>query len=246
MTRVTLLFMACLLAGCTGLQTLNRASKPNSLYALTPKSTFSTSLPRISQQIVVEEPTASAAVNTDQIAVQPTPLQVQYLPGARWVDRAPLIVQTLLIESFENSNRVGAVGRSSVGLRADYVIVTDLREFQAYVPDVPDEKDANAALQVIVRLNVKIVETLDDKIIASQGFREIALSESDAALDLVTAYDEALGDAMRDAVEWSIRRISTHAATKPTREEFSMDAPPSVAPLPPALIVPVALEAPTL
>ncbi|MFK7764387.1 MAG: ABC-type transport auxiliary lipoprotein family protein [Roseobacter sp.] len=242
MIRVVLLCMAGLLAGCTGLQTLNRASTPNSLYALTPKSTFSASLPRISQQIVVEEPTASAAVNTDQIAVQPTPLQVQYLPGARWVDRAPLIVQTLLIESYENSNRVGAVGRSSVGLRADYVIVTDLREFHAYVPEGPD---ANAALQVIVRLNVKIVEALDDKIIASQGFREISPSESDAPFDLVTAYDEALGDAMRDAVEWSIRRISTHAATKPPREEFSMDAAPPAAPTS-GQIIPVAAQTPTL
>ena len=64
------------LTGCTGLGTLRQASKPNDLYLLTPKSTFSSSLPRIQKQIVVEEPTATAAVNTDQIAVQPTLLQV--------------------------------------------------------------------------------------------------------------------------------------------------------------------------
>lgn len=70
------------LTGCTGLGTLKQASKPNDLYLLTPKSTFSSSLPRVGKQIVVQEPTATAAVNTDQIAVQPTPLQVQYLPRA--------------------------------------------------------------------------------------------------------------------------------------------------------------------
>ncbi len=221
MKRFVVMMMAVALAGCTGLQTLNKVSKPNSLYSLTPKSTFSPSLPRIKQQIVVEEPTASAAVNTDQIAVQPNPLQIQYLPNSRWVDRAPLIVQTLLIESFENSNRVGAVGRSSVGLRADYVIVTDLREFQAYVPE---GDGTDTALRVIVRLNVKIVEALDDKIIASQSFREIAMSNSDAPLDLVSAYDEALGDAMRDAVEWSVIRISRDAAQKSTEDQLSSDS----------------------
>ena len=55
------------LTGCTGLGTLRQASKPNDLYLLTPKSTFSSSLPRIQKQIVVEEPTATAAVNTDQL-----------------------------------------------------------------------------------------------------------------------------------------------------------------------------------
>ena len=67
--RLSLALMIGALGGCTGLGTLKQASKPNDLYLLTPKSTFSSSLPRISKQIVVEEPTATAAVNTDQIAV---------------------------------------------------------------------------------------------------------------------------------------------------------------------------------
>lgn len=195
-----------LLTGCTGLGTLNRAAQPNDLYALTPKSTFSSSLPRVSKQIVVNEPTATAAVNTDQIVVQPTPLRVQYLPGARWVDRAPLIVQALLIESFENTGRVSAVGRSSVALRADYVIVTDVREFQAYIAtsDAPEQ-----ALKVLVGLNIKVVSDDNDTIIASRSFEEESQSKSDDADDLAIAFDEALGDVLRDAVEWSIRRIYT-------------------------------------
>ncbi|WP_425046095.1 ABC-type transport auxiliary lipoprotein family protein [Primorskyibacter sp. S87] len=215
MNRVVLpifLVLSLAVSGCTGLGTLNRASKPNDLYALTPKSTFSSNLPRIKQQIVVEEPTATAAVNTDQIAVQPTPLQVQYLPQARWVDRAPLIVQALLIESFENTGKVAAVGRSAVGLRADYHVVTDLREFQAHVLTGADDKPV---LRVNVRINVKIVEAYDDKIIASNSFEALEVSASDDAGDLAIAFDEALGDTMRKAVEWSIRRIHTHAVNNP-------------------------------
>ena len=135
------LVFALVLSGCGGLGTLSRVSTPNDLYALTPKSTFAGDLPRIRSQIVVEEPTATAAVNTDQIAVFPTPLQVQYLPRARWVDRAPLIVQALLIESFENTGKVPAVGRSTVGLRADYVVITDIREFQALVKAPPPKSE---------------------------------------------------------------------------------------------------------
>lgn len=200
------------LSGCTGLGTLKQASKPNDLYLLTPKSTFSSSLPRIQRQIVVEEPTATAAVNTDQIAVQPSPLQVQYLARARWVDRAPLIVQSLLVESFENSGKVAAVGRSTVGLRADYVIVPDLREFQGMVVTQADD---TKTVRVEVRMNIKIIDEFEDKIIASDSFQEYVIAQSDQTPDLVNAFDIALGKTMRDAVEWSIRRIQTHASNNP-------------------------------
>lgn len=201
-----------LLGACTGLDTLRQASKPNDLYLLTPKSTFSSSLPRIQKQVVVQEPTATAAVNTDQIAIQPTALQVQYLPQARWVDRAPLIVQALLVESFENSGKVAAVGRSTVGLRADYVIQPDLREFQGLVVS---ETEDTKTVRVEVRMNIKIIDEFEDKIIASDSFREYVVSASDQTPDLVEAFDIALGKTMRDAVEWSVRRINTHATNNP-------------------------------
>ena len=213
MIRLFLMVLAIVsLAGCAGLGTLRQASKPNDLYLLTPKSTFSSSLPRIQKQIVVQEPTATAAVNTDQIAIQPTPLQVQYLPRARWVDRAPLIVQALLVESYENSGKVAAVGRSTVGLRADYVVVPDLREFQGLVVS---DADGNPTIRVEVRMNIKIIDEFDDKIIASDSFREYVVSPSDQTPDLVRAFDVALGKTMRDAVEWSVRKINTHAANNP-------------------------------
>ncbi|WP_170330287.1 ABC-type transport auxiliary lipoprotein family protein [Ruegeria arenilitoris] len=200
------------LGGCTGLGTLRQASKPNDLYLLTPKSTFSTSLPRVQRQVVVQEPTATAAVNTDQIAIQPTPFQVQYLPRARWVDRAPLIVQSLLVESYENSGKVAAVGRSTVGLRADYVIVPDLREFQGLVVS---DVNGTKTIRVEVRINIKIIDEYEDKIIASDSFREYVIAASDKTPDLVRAFDEALGKTMRDAVEWSVRRINSHAVNNP-------------------------------
>lgn len=200
------------LTGCAGLGTLRQASKPNDLYLLTPKSTFSTSLPRIQKQVVVQEPTATAAVNTDQIAIQPTLLQVQYLPRARWVDRAPLIVQALMVESYENTGKVAAVGRSTVGLRADYVIAPDLREFQGIVVS---ETENSKTVRVEVRINIKIIDEFDDKIIASSSFQENVVAASDQTADLVDAFDVALGRTMRDAVEWSIRRIHTHVLNNP-------------------------------
>ena len=216
------LILVSLLASCAGLNRLNSVSTPNELFVLTPKSTFSPSLPNLTRQIVVEEPTATAAVDTDQIAVQPTMLQVQYLPLARWVDRAPVLVQALLIQSYENSNRVPAVGGSAIGLDADYVIATDMREFQAQLP--PDA-DPGAPLMVHVRLNIKVIDALEDRIIGSRSFSEFQTASSDNVSDVVLAFDEALGDAMRDAIEWSVPLMQAHA-TEREREKLEIRRPP--------------------
>ncbi|MFA3918424.1 ABC-type transport auxiliary lipoprotein family protein [Ruegeria hyattellae] len=205
--------LATALGGCASLSGLSQATKPSNLYALTPKSTFSKNLPRLSQQIVVEEPTATAAVNTDRIAVQPNVFEVQYLPRSRWVDRAPLIIQALMIESYENTGKVAAVGRSAVGLRSDYNVITDLREFQAFqVSDEPGDD----SLRVVVRLNIKLVDAVEDTILASRSFEEVAISADDDPLTLVTAFDQALGNAMKDSVEWSIRTIHSYARNNPS------------------------------
>src|SRR3546814_20406305 len=54
-----------------------------------------------------------------------------YYAGAQWIDDAPYMVQRLLIESFENSQRIVGVGRPSVSLRSDFVLRVELRAFQA-------------------------------------------------------------------------------------------------------------------
>ncbi len=194
------------LASCTGLQTLRQASTPVDLYQLSPKSTFTPGLPNLDWQIVVDEPTAASAVNTDQIAVKPNIYQVQYFPGARWVDRAPVLVQTLLVESFENTKHAASVGRLAIGLTPDFTLVTDLREFQAEVP-----ANGEAPLIVNVRLNVKIVDEPEGHIIASRSFDRVEKVGSTQMNDVVKAFDEALGGTMKDAVEWTLHEIHAFA-----------------------------------
>ena len=43
------------------------------------------------------------------------------------------MVQTLLVESFENTGKIVAVARKATDIRADYVLKTDLREFPGRV-----------------------------------------------------------------------------------------------------------------
>lgn len=189
--------------GCASLTTLMKVTEPGDFYDLTPKSTYGPELPEIAAQLVIDEPTAASYVNTDRIAIKPNPLQVQYFPKARWIDRAPLMVQTMLVESFENTGKVAAVGRQAIGLSADFTLVTDLREFQATVGE-----GENAPIVVIVHLNMKIVQEPLGLIVASKSFLHREPAASSEMLSVVTAFDTALGKTMGRAVEWTVRRIA--------------------------------------
>ncbi len=201
--------IAALASGCAGLQTLSAATVRTDLYDLTPKSTFAADLPRVRSQIVVDEPTAGSYINTDKVAVKVGDYKVEYFPVARWVDRAPKMVQKLLVESLENTGVVDAVGQEAIGLSADYTLIIDLREFQAHTV-----RDPGQPMEINVRLNIKIVQEPDGLIIASESFGRTETAKTEAMLDVVAAFDETLGKSMRDAVEWSVRKIAAHPAPR--------------------------------
>src|SRR5690606_34016020 len=122
--------IGALAAGCTSVIP-GATAEPPKIYDLTPKSTFDPKIPKVRWQLVVDTPVAQASLNTTRIALSRTPITVDYYARAVWTDTAPKLVQTRLIESFENSGKIISVGRDAVCLRSDYILKTELRHFEA-------------------------------------------------------------------------------------------------------------------
>ena len=78
-------------------------------------------------QILVKAPTSLKALNSQNIVVKPTASVITYLKGAQWSDDLPKMVQTKLVETFENTGRSGAVAKPGDGLVIDYQILTAIR-----------------------------------------------------------------------------------------------------------------------
>jgi len=111
------------------------------------------------------------------------------------------MVQTLLVESFENTGKIISVARQGVDLRADYVLKTELREFQAeYVR-------AGEAPHVWVRLNAKLVRMPARAIVASQTFEARFAAGGSAMKDIVVAFDETLNKVLKKSVIWTLSQI---------------------------------------
>lgn len=197
--RAAALAAALAVAGCQSL--IPGASRdPPRLYELTPKSTFDPNLPRLRGQLVVETPEAASGLTTSKIAVKQKATTLDYYARSEWSDLAPRLVQTKLIESFENSGKIVGVGREGAGLRSDYILKSELRHFEAQLYDGIKPK-------IRVVINVKLVKMPDREIVANQSFERTHEADNADIDALIEAFDEALGGALKRIVEWSIREM---------------------------------------
>lgn len=187
------------ITGC-GPLALTGAKGTVNLYNLTPKNTFSDNLPHVSWKLVVLEPIVTGGLDSRRIALRPKPTKLQFFSDANWTDRTAPMIQTLLIESFSNSNRIAFVGRDTISLRPDYLLKGELREFQA------EYFHGSAKPLIRVRLNATLIDQSRREIVASESF-EAAVVSTDTDMDsIILAFDMALGKVLRRTVEWTLTR----------------------------------------
>ncbi len=199
--------MLALVAGC-GVQ-LPGTGERAQLYVLTPKSTYPADLPKVDWQLLVEKTVSPAGLDTPRIAVAYSPIELDYFARSNWTDRAPEMVLRLLVESFENSGKIIAVGRDSVGLRSNLVLKTELREFQAEYERGTASSQSGAsgsgkAPKVRARIAAKLVKMPQRVIVASATFEHVVPAERNNMEAIVGAFDEALGKVLKHIVVWTL------------------------------------------
>lgn len=178
------------LSGCSGL--LPKVNEPVPLYTLSAVTEFGRSLPRVDWQLVVGTPVASADLDTTRIALTRSPGVVEYFAKGAWADNAPVLLQTKLIESFEASGSV-AVGRDAAGLRPDFVLQSELRDFQA-------EYGEGGNPVAHLRLAAKLVRMPDRRIIATATIDQRVPAAGASLAQIVDAFDRAAGEAFQEVV----------------------------------------------
>lgn len=193
--RLVLAALPLSAAGCTSL--LPAGSAPPKLYTLTPASDFPPDGRRVSWQLLVDVPASAAALDTDRIALSRSPTSIDYFADAAWTDRAPLLVQSLLVQSFENSGRISAIARESLALRADYILRPELRHFEA---DYTGAGPPSAHIEI----GLKLVKMPDRGIMAQRRVETRAPASENQVPAIVEAFNTALHDAMRQAVGWTL------------------------------------------
>jgi cholesterol transport system auxiliary component len=190
-----LIVLLCLgVSACSG---LGGASKALDTYDLGVPSIPDKGGRKTGIQILVAEPQALKALDSESIVVRTSPSAIQYLGGAQWGDRLPKIVQARLIQAYENSGRFGGVGRPGEGLAIDNQIITDIRAF---------EIGTTGGDVATVEIFAKLLNDRNGVVVASKVFRKTvsAGSGSDA---FVRALDAAFDATAAEIIAWTASNI---------------------------------------
>ncbi len=188
------------LLGLTACSTIINPTAPK-LYTLTPRAVVDSGAPTVAWQLLVETPSAAAGVDTPRIALSRTPTTLDYFADVSWADRAPNMVQGVIVQSFEDSGRILSVGRDTMGLRSDLVLKSELRDFQAEYAT----PGATSPDRVHVRLSAKLVAMPRRTIEAGENFEAVVPVRGRDFTDVIAAYDEALGRISGALVSWTLR-----------------------------------------
>ncbi len=193
-TRRTLLLVplvSALLAGCAG-------SPKNDTFDLSVSSAAETQGPSLkSRQLLIADPTALKALDSENIVVRLSGSEVQYLANSQWSDRLPRMVQSKLVEAFEDTGKLGGVGRPGQGLAIDYQVVTDIRAFEI-------DTARNVAN---IEISVKLLNDRNGTVKAQEVFRAGARVSGSGNANLVKALDQAFAAATRDIVSWTLKSL---------------------------------------
>ncbi|XWN28864.1 MAG: ABC-type transport auxiliary lipoprotein family protein [Devosia sp.] len=182
------LIVPLFVVGCAG-----GGEKIEAIYTITAATSPPPVAGSTSAQILVPEPRALKAFSTEQIAVKPTELTLSYYPAVAYQDTAPKVLQRVLLDTFQNTGRVRAVGLPGQSLLINYQVVTEIRAFQA---------ETYAGDRARVEVAVKLLNDANGRVIKEQVFTTTAPLPSDSAEDAAIGINQAAQALAGDIVAW--------------------------------------------
>jgi phospholipid/cholesterol/gamma-HCH transport system substrate-binding protein len=173
-----------------------------------------------SWQLVVPEPSALLALNSDKIKVRPADgAESSDIPDAKWTDNIPILLQEKIIQSLENAGYSRAVSRPRDGFEAPYQLVLDIRSFSLVSGAEPSGE---------LEFEAKILGP-GGKIIAAKAFHTTAPATGTDAPAAASALNQAFAKAAAELVPWTADAINS-APPEPAPPLEDQAVPPEPAP----------------
>lgn len=190
-THLVALGVVALVAGC--------ASAPLDTYSLSSSTQVQAAQKRKNVQILIPLPAALKALDSENIVVHNAPGSITYLKGAQWGDRLTNLVQSRLVQAFENSTAVGGVGRPGDGLAINYQVQAELRDFgiNAY----------SSTQSAKVELAVRVLNDKTGEVRATRIFTSTAPVKGAGNNAYIQALDNAFSEMNQQIVSWVVSVI---------------------------------------
>ncbi len=147
--------------------------------------------------LAVARPIALKTFERSSILVRTSQNQLALLPGIKWTDKLPRLLQSRLIESFEGVRAVSSVSNGRDSIRSNFVLQVTIRSFQVNA----DGLNGMAA----VALYVKLIHKGTGRVLSQRLFKSsnhVSLKESKFA---ATGLNKSFQSVARQIVRWVVR-----------------------------------------
>ena len=177
---------------------------PSDVYRLASAQTTTQGTP-VGWSLRLTKPQTSEFLDSPRIAVVPNGDLISSYANSRWSDPAPVLLRNRLLDGFQSDGRVTLLSTDDTNLQADYELGGQLQAFQS--------EYRGKAVEVVIRLDARLVRGRDQRIIASRRF-EVRQPVSDAKVPAVVAAFGQAGDQLNtQVVDWVVSQGNT--ALKP-------------------------------
>ena len=170
---------------------------PSDVYRLVSTQPTTQGTP-VSWSLRVAKPQTSEFLDSPRIAVVPDGNLISSYANSRWSDPAPVLLRNRLLDGFQRDGRVTLLSTDETNLQADYELGGQLQAFQSeYRGD---------AVDVVIRLDARLVRGSDQRIIASRRF-EVRQPVGDTKVPAVVAAFGKAGDQLnKQVVDWVVQQ----------------------------------------
>ena len=166
-------------------------------FRVTQKSTFSEELPEVDWSLMVERPNALRSIDTPRIA-RTSGVEIQHYAGATWVDRPPVMIEPLIIQSFRSSEAIDVVVDRRASIRPDFLLQTDLAAFEAI-------ETASGPPDVRVAMSATMIRMPRREVVGTTHIARTVTAQATSLQAIALAFDDALGKVLKQLVEWTLR-----------------------------------------
>jgi phospholipid/cholesterol/gamma-HCH transport system substrate-binding protein len=149
-------------------------------------------------QLVIPEPDVLGALFNDDIVVRTAEGTRDTKFQAKWPDTLSRVLQSRLIQSFENANYLKTIGRTPEGLEVDYQLFLDVRNFQVVTTPEP---------MADIELSAKIVAK-SGKILGARIIRATVPADMTSEATIAASLNEAFARAASELVVWACGTMS--------------------------------------
>lgn len=187
-----------MLLGTSGCALLKSAPEPRDSYEITAPKSVSGISGSTRAQILIKKPNALKSLDSERLVLRSNGSEITYLAGVQWTDTVPNMVQSKLVESFENSGATGATAKPGDGLVIDYQLVSDLRRFEVVT---------DGGNRAVIEISIKLLSDKSGKVLETEIFTASAPVSGEANDAYIRALDAAFDELAIDIIRWVLGQV---------------------------------------